>query len=351
MGWPVFGLPPWKKFSAARSRSSRSAQEDGCSSLPCRGVLSFRSKAREASGSETPRVHHASRRLSGGLAARGAGTAAGDAGCYSFVGSTERAGEELIMQTFSLVIFVTLPFWPVAASAQLNVLISGGFSGAYEQLLPEFERTSGIKVTTGSGASQGTGPQTIAAQLARGVPADVVILSREGLSELIAAKRIVAGTDVDLARVPLGVAVRAGTPKPDVSTVEAFKQVVLKAKTVAIPGSTSGIWLTADLFPRLGIAERINVTVTPRGKDATGMVAAGGADVAVMPVSEIMHAPGVEFAGSIAPEIQFIQVFSAAVVSGSGEIEGSKRLIKFLASARASEAIRNSGMEPLATSR
>jgi molybdate transport system substrate-binding protein len=111
----------------------------------------------------------------------------------------------------------------MAASAQLNVLISGGFSGAYEQLLPEFERTSGIKVTTGSGASQGTGPQTIAAQLARGVPADVVILSREGLSELIAAKRIAAGTDVDLARVPLGVAVRAGTPKPDVSTVEAFK--------------------------------------------------------------------------------------------------------------------------------
>src|SRR6516162_7907208 len=139
------------------------------------------------------------------------------------------------MKTFSFLIFSTLPFWPFAASAQLNVLISGGFSGAYEQLLPEFERTSGIKVTTGSGASQGTGPQTIAAQLARGVPANVVILSREGLSELIAARRIVAGTDVDLARVALGVAVRAGTPKPDVSTVEAFKQVLLKAKTVAIP--------------------------------------------------------------------------------------------------------------------
>ena len=76
------------------------------------------------------------------------------------------------MNTFSFAIFATLLFWPVAASAQLNVLISGGFSGAYEQLLPEFERTSGIKVTTGSGASQGTGPQTIAAQLARGVPAN-----------------------------------------------------------------------------------------------------------------------------------------------------------------------------------
>jgi len=255
------------------------------------------------------------------------------------------------MKAFSVVIFATLVFWPVAASAQLNVLISGGFSGAYEQLLPEFERTSGIKVTTGSGASQGTGPQTIAAQLARGVPANVVILSREGLSELVAAKRIAAGTDVDLARVPLGVAVRAGTPKPDVSTVEAFKQVLLKAKTVAIPGSTSGIWLTTDLFPRLGIAEKINVKVTPRGTDATGMVAAGSADLAVMPVSEIVRAPGVDFAGSVAPEIQFVQTFSTAVVAGSGDIEGSKRLIEFLASARASKAIRNSGMEPLATSR
>jgi molybdate transport system substrate-binding protein len=255
------------------------------------------------------------------------------------------------MITFSFVIFATVLFWPVAASAQLNVLISGGFSGAYEQLLPEFERTSGIKVTTGSGASQGAGPQTIAAQLARGVPANVVILSREGLSELIAAKRIAAGTDVDLARVPLGVAVRAGTPKPDVSTVDAFKQVLLKAETVAIPGSTSGIWLTTDLFPRLGIAEKINVKVTPRGTDATGMVAAGGADLAVMPVSEIVHAAaGVDFAGSIPPEIQFVQVFSAAVVADSGEIEGSKRLIEFLASARASEAIRKSGMEPLAIS-
>jgi molybdate transport system substrate-binding protein len=235
--------------------------------------------------------------------------------------------------------------------AQLSVLMSGGFSGAYERLLPEFKRTSGIGVSTGSGASQGTGPQTIAAQLARGVHADVVILSREGLGELIAANRIVAGTDVDLAQVPLGVAIRAGSPKPDVSTVEAFKQLLLKAATVAMPASTSGIWLRTDLFPRLGIAEKVSTKLAPRGSDATRMVAAGEVDLAVMPVSEILPAPGVDFAGSIAPEIQFVQVFSAAIVSGSQEIEGSKRLIDFLASARAFEAIRNSGMEPLATSR
>jgi len=183
------------------------------------------------------------------------------------------------------------------------------------------------------------------------VPADVVILSREGLSELIVGKKTALGTDVDLARVPLGVGVRVGTPKPDVSTVEAFKQVLLSAKTVAIPVSTSGIWLTNDLFPQLGIADKINVKMTPRGTDATGMVAAGGADLAVMPVSEIVHAAGVDLARNLAPDIQFVQTFSAAVVAGSAEIENSKRPIEFLASPLASEAIRKSGMEPLATSR
>ena len=235
--------------------------------------------------------------------------------------------------------------------AQLSVLMSGGFSGAYERLLPEFKRTSGIDVSTGSGASQGAGPQTIAAQLARGVHADVVILSREGLGDLIAANKIVAGTGVDLAQVPLGVAIRAGTAKPDVRTVEAFKQLLLKADTIAMPASTSGIWMTTDLFPRLGIADKVRTKLAPRGSDATRMVAAGEVDLAVMPVSEILVAPGVAFAGAIAPEIQFVQTFSAAIVAMSKAIESSKRLIGFLCSAGAASAIRDSGMEPIAAAK
>ncbi len=250
-----------------------------------------------------------------------------------------------------VVIVATLLMCPLAASAQLKVLISGGFSGPYEQLSPEFERTTGIKVATGSGSSQGTGPQTIGAQLARGVPTDVVILSREGLTELIAAHRIAAGTDVDLARTPIGVAVRAGAPKPDVSTVEAFKQVVLKARLVAVPSSTSGIFLRDEVFPRLGIADKVRLTLTPRGTGAAAMVAAGEADIGLLPVSEIVHAPGVELAGVIAEEIQLNQIFSAAVVAGSKELEAAKRLIAFLASERASEVIRKGGMEPLAKGR
>jgi len=225
--------------------------------------------------------------------------------------------------------------------------MSGGFSGAYEQVLPEFERTSGIKVTTGSGASQGTGPQTIGAQLARGVAADVVILSREGLNGLIALNRIATGTDVDLAQVPIGVGVRAGAARPDVSTVEAFKQTVTNAKAIAVPGSTSGMFLTGEVFPRLGIADKVNVKVSPRGSGATAMVAAGDVDLAVMPVSEILGVPGVDFVGTIPAEIQLVQIFSAAVAAGSNQAEAGRRLIDFLASERAAAAIRKSGMEPL----
>jgi molybdate transport system substrate-binding protein len=227
---------------------------------------------------------------------------------------------------------IVLLAWPQEALAQMKVIISGGFSGAYEQLLPEFEQASGIKVTTGSGASQGDGPQTIGAQLARGEKADVVILSREGLDGLIAAQRIAAGTDVDLATVGIGAAVRKGAAKPDLGTVDAVRQALLKARAVAVPASTSGIWLVKELFPRLGISQTINVKVSPRGSGATAMVAAGEADLGLLPVSEILHDKGVELAGVFPAEIQFIQTFSAAVVAGASEAEAGKRLIEFLAS-------------------
>ena len=237
--------------------------------------------------------------------------------------------------------------WPMLASAQLDVMISGGFSGSYEKLVPEFERETGIKVKTGSGSSQGAGPQTIAAQLARGVPADVVILSREGLTDLIGQNRIAAGTDTDLARVGVGVMVRYGAPRPDVSSVEAFKRVVTGANLVALPGSTSGIWLVKELFPRLGIADKVKYKMTARGAGAAALVASGEADLGILPVSEILHAPGVENAGKVPAEIDFPQTFSAAIVQGSKQADAGRKLIQFLTSEQAASVIRQSGMEPL----
>ena len=233
--------------------------------------------------------------------------------------------------------------WPTASFAQLKIIISGGFSAAYREVLPEFERTSGIKVTTTSGGSFGNDPNTIGAQLRRGVSADVVILSREGLSQLIAEGRIVAGTDTDLAQSPLGVAVRAGAPKPDVSTVEALKQTLLRAKSVTFTSSTSGVYLTTTLFPRLGIADQMAAKSTTAGVAA---VVRGDAEIAVQPVSELLPVPGVDFVGAIPAEVQKINVYAAAVVTGSKEVDASKRLIAFLASDSAIAAIKKSGMEP-----
>src|SRR5271170_4352551 len=147
---------------------------------------------------------------------------------------------ELIRLGLAIAIVLILP---AASFAQVRVISSGGFRAVLQEILPEFESISGIKVTTSLGASQGTGPNTIGAQLRRGVPADVVILSREGLDDLIAEGRIVSKSDVNLAQTPLGVAVRTGSPRPDISSVTAFKQALLRAKRISIPASTTGIYL------------------------------------------------------------------------------------------------------------
>lgn len=234
--------------------------------------------------------------------------------------------------------------------AELNVITSGGFAAAFQELQPEFEKSTGVKVTVTRGASQGSGPDTIRAQLRRGVAADVVIMSREGLDDLIAEKRIVAGSDVNLGQTPLGMSVRAGAQKPDISTVEAFKQTMLRAKSVTFPGSTTGIYMVKKLFPQLGIASEMAPKTTSTGVAA---VAKGDAEIAVQPVSELLHAPGTEFVGTLPKEIQYVSVFSAAMVAGSKESKAvptardqeARKLLDFLTSDKAKTAIKASGME------
>ena len=229
----------------------------------------------------------------------------------------------------------------------LTVIISGGFSLAYHKVLPAFERLTGIAVTTLSGASQGTGPKTIKHQLEAGADIDVVIMSKEGLGELIALGRIAAGSDVELATVPLGAAVRRGRPKPDLSNIEAFKRAVLNAHLVAIPASTSGIFLKDEVFPKLGIADQVTFRVMARGTESTALLAAGEADLALGPVSELVDQAGIEPAGALPDEVQLIQMFVAAIVDTSRRQEQAKRLIEFLTSEEAAAAIRTSGMEPV----
>ena len=200
--------------------------------------------------------------------------------------------------------------FPGASFAQVKVILSGGFTAAYKEVLPEFEKTSGIKVTTTNGASQGNGPNTIAAQLRRGEPADVVIMNRAGLDDLIAEGKIAAGTNVDLARTLIAVAIRSGAPKPNISTVDAFNgQTLLGAKSVSVDASTSGIYLTTKAFPHLGIAKEMAGKTIKEGAPA---VASGKADIAVMLVSEILPVKGAEVVGNVPAEIQDASVFCKA---------------------------------------
>jgi molybdate transport system substrate-binding protein len=240
---------------------------------------------------------------------------------------------------------------PGDAMEKLTVMISGGFSLAYRQVLPEFERSTGIAVTTLSGASQGTGPKTIKAQLAQGADVDVVILSKEGLNELIAAGRIAKGSEAELASVPLGAAVRQGTPKPDISSVDALKQALLKARLVALPASTSGIFMKDEVFPKLAIADKVPSKLLARGTDSTAMLAAGEADLAIGPVSELVNQPGIELVGALPDDVQLVQVFTAAMVGTAHNPEQAKRLIEFLSSERTTAAIKSAGMEPVGNRR
>src|SRR5436190_7739428 len=166
-------------------------------------------------------------------------------------------------------------------------------------------------------------------------------MSREGLAELFKDGRIATGSDVDLARVSLGVGVRTGTPRPDIGTVDAFKQTVLHAKSIGIQ-STSAIYLKTTVFPRLGIVDAMAGKLSNAG---AADVAKGEAEMVILPLSEILPVPGVDLVGAIPSEIQFDQVFAAAVLKGAKDPEAAKRLIAFLASEKATPAVEKTGMK------
>jgi len=242
------------------------------------------------------------------------------------------------------VLAVTFFLWmaPATVFAQLHVISSGGFRGAYLAVLPTFEATTHITVTTAAGASQGDGPSTIAAQLRRGTPADVVILSKEGLEDLIREGRIAAGTGIDLAQSPLAVAVRTGTARPDISTVAGFRDALLRARSVTHQGSTTGIYMETVMFPRLGIAEDVGRKLSSVGVPA---VARGDVEIALQPLSELIHAPGAVVVGNVPAELQFTSVFSAAIVAGSEHVEAARQLIAYLASRFVDAALEDNGLE------
>ena len=143
-----------------------------------------------------------------------------------------------------------------AQAAEIRVMISGGLSAAYNALVPEFERASGHKVSTAYGPSMGTTQNAIPVRLERGEPADVLILVGYALGELMKQGKVVPGSRVDLVNSKIGVAVKAGAPKPDISSADALKRALLAAKSVAYSDSASGVYVSSEMFGKLGIVRR-----------------------------------------------------------------------------------------------
>ena len=180
-----------------------------------------------------------------------------------------------------------------ARAAEIHVMISGGFSAAYDELVPVYEKASGNRVVTERGPSMGETPQAIPNRLARGEAADLVIMVDAGLDSLIAKHLAREGSRVDLASATIWMAVRDGAPKPDISTVDAFRRTLKDAKSIAYSDSASGVYLEKTLWPKLDPdgslrAKSRMIPAEPVGR----VIARGDAELGFQQRSELQPVPG-----------------------------------------------------------
>jgi molybdate transport system substrate-binding protein len=253
------------------------------------------------------------------------------------------------LRAFALATLSVFLLTVTAGAAEVRVMISGGLSAAYKALVPEFERSTGHKVLTAYGPSMGTTTNAIPVRLERGEPADVLIMVGYALEDLAKKGKVTAGTSVDLVKSPIGVAVKSGTPKPDISTADAVKRALLAVKTVAYSDSASGVYVSTEMFGKLGIADEMKdkarkIPATPVGE----IVARGEAEIGFQQMSELKPVEGIDIVGPLPDELQKITVFSAGIASVSKEPDAGKALIKFLASPAARGEIVKSGLDPIA---
>ncbi len=231
-------------------------------------------------------------------------------------------------------------------------MISAGFHEVYSELGPAFERTSGHRLVTTRGPSMGDSPEAIPTRLARGQAADVVILDEKSADELVKRDLVRGDSKIRLARSLIGMVVRAGAAKPDISSVEALRSTLLAAQSIAYSDSGSGTYLSTTLFPKLGIADQVagksrKVRGPPSGEPVAAVVARGEAEIGFQQVSELIRVPGIDFVGTIPAEVQPITFFAGALTSTVLQPEAASALIRFLSSPEAAPVISKVGLTPL----
>ncbi len=244
---------------------------------------------------------------------------------------------------FSLFLLLVVP--SAAGAVELKVFCTHALTPAMEKLAPEFERKTGTKLvifdsTTGAAMKR----------ISSGEVADVVILTGSAIRKLAQEGKLDPKTVKDIAATGISVAVRAGAPKPDISSASALKQAVLSAKSIAYTdpaaGGASGIHF-AKVLQRLGIADQVKPKTTlVGGGGAVGpLVASGKAEMGVQMESELRATKGIEIVGPLPGDLQDLTLFSGGIFAGSKNAAAGKRLIKFLRSAKAAPVLKATGMQ------
>jgi molybdate transport system substrate-binding protein len=230
----------------------------------------------------------------------------------------------------------------IADAADIKVLSTQATEEAYRELVPQFEKATGHKVTTVF-----TGTLDANKRLAAGETYDLLIMSGPSIDEHIKGGKVVPGSRVDLAKSGVGVGVRAGAPKPDISTTEAVRKALLAAKSIGYSTGPSGLYVMS-LFQRMGIAEEIKgkLKQTPTGVFVGSIIANGEAEIGFQQVSELSHFPGVDYVGPLPADIQQMTVFASGILVDGKEADSAKALVKFITTPDAGQAFKKRGMEP-----
>jgi len=229
----------------------------------------------------------------------------------------------------------------IANAAEVKVWTARAIATVLAEVGPEFERKTGNRLDITSDL-----PTGFASRVEAGEPFDLFISTSAAVDEWIAANRVAADTRTDIARSGIGVAVRAGASKPDISSVDAFKRALLDAKSIAFLRVGSGLYV-ADLLEQLGIAQAVSSKVTRPDSDAVAqLVASGEVELGLVVITQILTTPGVELVGPLPPEIQSTIMFTAGASTSTRAPDAVRQLIDVLIGPTAAPVIRAQGMEP-----
>lgn len=246
------------------------------------------------------------------------------------------------MKPYALIAALAMTLAHGAAGAdEIRVLSSTGMRSVLVDLVPEFERASGHKVSTSLDTAN-----LLAARIKAGESADLAILTAPAIDDLTKLGKL-TGKRIDLCRSGIGVAVRAGAPKPDIHSVDALKRTLLNAKSITYTSTgASGIYF-AGLLERLGIADQVRAKAkTPTGGAVAELVARGEADLAIQQIPELMAVSGTTLVGPLPSEIQLFTIFSAGLFTDAKQAAAARALVQFLSTPAAVRVMKTKGMEP-----